>query len=121
MTSLNKIADGASNTIMLTEVAGRPAWWQASTLVNGRVIQGGPWAGFNTGVTFKGYTFDGKSPSGPCAVNCTNDHEVYSFHTGGAYAVFADVHVQFLSAGTSVKTLAALITRAGGETVEEYY
>jgi len=31
--------------------------------------------------------------------------------------VFADGHVQFLSAGMSIKTLAALVTRAGGEVV----
>ena len=109
MTSLNKISDGTSNTIMLTEVAGWPTWWQGTAPISGGVIQGGPWAGFNSYP--ESSTFDGKNRPGPCALNCTNDHAVYSFHTGGAYAVFADGHVQFLSAGTSVKTLAALITR----------
>jgi prepilin-type processing-associated H-X9-DG protein len=50
-------------------------------------------------------------------MNCTNDGEVYSFHPGGANAVFADGHVQFLPASMSIQTLAALVTRAGGEVV----
>ena len=44
-------------------------------------------------------------------------HEVYGFHPGGANAVFADGHVQFLTTGTDLRVLAALITRAGGEVV----
>jgi prepilin-type processing-associated H-X9-DG protein len=52
-------------------------------------------------------------------VNCTNNGEVYAFHTGGANAVFADGHVQFLSSGLSLPTLAALITRAGREVIPD--
>jgi prepilin-type processing-associated H-X9-DG protein len=54
---------------------------------------------------------------GRCALNCTNDGEVYAFHTGGANAVFADGHVQFLKKGMDIRVMAALITRAGGEVV----
>jgi prepilin-type processing-associated H-X9-DG protein len=50
-------------------------------------------------------------------MNCTNDRAVYSFHPGGANAVFADGSVHFLNAGMSIRTLAALVTRAGGEVV----
>jgi prepilin-type N-terminal cleavage/methylation domain-containing protein/prepilin-type processing-associated H-X9-DG protein len=117
MTRINQITDGTSNTIVLTEDAGRPALWQASTMVPSVVVQGGPWAGFITGITVMGSTPDGASRPGPCAMNCTNDHEVYSFHPGGANAVFADGHVQFLSASVNVRVLAALVTRAGGESV----
>ncbi len=117
MTRMGQITDGTSNTILLTEDAGRPALWQANTMVPGVVVQGGPWVGFITGITVMGATPDGASRPGPCAINCTNDHEVYSFHTGGANAVFADGHVQFLPASMSVRVLAALATRAGGETV----
>jgi prepilin-type processing-associated H-X9-DG protein len=42
---------------------------------------------------------------------------VYSFHTGGANAVFADGSVHFLKAGMSIRVLAGLATRAGGEVV----
>ena len=54
---------------------------------------------------------------GPCAINCTNEREVYSFHPAGANAVFADGSVHFLQASMSIRVLAALVTRAGGESV----
>jgi prepilin-type N-terminal cleavage/methylation domain-containing protein/prepilin-type processing-associated H-X9-DG protein len=54
---------------------------------------------------------------GPCALNCTNDREVYAFHSGGANAAFADGSVRFLEASLSIRVLAALVTRAGGEVV----
>ena len=111
--------DGTANTILLTEDAGRPALWQAGRPVAGseQAVKGGAWAGPNNGFVIDGSTPDGTSTPGPCPMNCTNDGEVYSFHPGGANAVFADGHVQFLKASMSVQTLAALVTRAGGEVV----
>ena len=117
MTRMTDVTDGTTNTILLTEDAGRPMLWQAGRAGPDQAVQGGPWAGFNSGITLKGSTLDGSSRPGPCALNCTNDHEVYSFHTGGANAVFADGSVHFLKAGMSIQVLAALITRAGGEVV----
>jgi prepilin-type processing-associated H-X9-DG protein len=117
MTRLTDIADGTSNTTLLTEDAGRPKVWQAGTAGPDQAVTGGPWAGFETGITLEGSQPDGTSRPGPCALNCTNDHEVYSFHGGGANAVFADGHIQLLNRGLSLQVLAALITRAGGEVV----
>jgi prepilin-type N-terminal cleavage/methylation domain-containing protein/prepilin-type processing-associated H-X9-DG protein len=119
MTRLADVEDGTSNTILLTEDAGRPQAWSAGRAVPGReqAINGGPWAGFQTGITVMGSTPDGSWRPGSCAINCSNDHEVYSFHSGGANAVFADGSVRFLHQGTGLKTLAALVTRAGGEIV----
>jgi prepilin-type N-terminal cleavage/methylation domain-containing protein/prepilin-type processing-associated H-X9-DG protein len=109
------VTDGTSNTILLTECAGRPQLWQAGRGGTEQVVEGGPWAGFKNGVQLQGATHDGKSRPGPCALNCTNLSEVYSFHSGGANAVFADGHVRFLSASIDIHTFAALVTRAGGE------
>jgi prepilin-type processing-associated H-X9-DG protein len=50
-------------------------------------------------------------------VNCTNDREVYSFHTGGANVVLADGSVRFLSATLDIRVFAKLVTRDGGEVV----
>jgi prepilin-type N-terminal cleavage/methylation domain-containing protein/prepilin-type processing-associated H-X9-DG protein len=119
MTKLTDVTDGASGTLLLTEDAGRPRLWQAGTAGPDQAVAGGPWAGFETGVAVTGSTRNGTSRPGPCALNCSNDHEVYSFHPGGANAVFADGHVQFLSAGMNLRTLAALVTRAGGEVVSD--
>ena len=48
-------------------------------------------------------------------MNCSNDSEIYSFHSGGANVVFADGSVHFLRQSMNLCTLAALTTRAGGE------
>jgi prepilin-type N-terminal cleavage/methylation domain-containing protein/prepilin-type processing-associated H-X9-DG protein len=111
------ITDGTSSTILIAEDAGRPQLWNAGRLVPGGYATGGAWADRRGPFTLSGSTVDGSAPFGPCALNCTNDNEVYSFHTGGANVLFADGSVQFLHATVSVRTLAALITRSGGEVV----
>jgi prepilin-type N-terminal cleavage/methylation domain-containing protein/prepilin-type processing-associated H-X9-DG protein len=115
-TRVRDITDGTAHTIMLTEDAGRPRLWKAGKAGPDQTIEGGPWAGFKNGILLQGSMPDGTKP-GPCAVNCTNDHEVYSFHPGGANAVFADGSVRYLNATIDIRTLARLITRAGGEVV----
>ncbi|MDR3632473.1 MAG: DUF1559 domain-containing protein [Isosphaeraceae bacterium] len=45
--------------------------------------------------------------------------EIYSFHKGGANVVFGDGSVHFLSDGTNLKVLRALVSRAGGEAVSD--
>jgi prepilin-type N-terminal cleavage/methylation domain-containing protein/prepilin-type processing-associated H-X9-DG protein len=114
---LTDITDGTASTVLLTEDAGRPRLWQAGRAGPDQVIEGGPWGSFRNGILLQGSTPDGTRKPGPCALNCTNEREAYSFHTGGANAVFGDGHVQLLGAGMSIRTLAALITRAGGEVV----
>jgi prepilin-type processing-associated H-X9-DG protein len=113
------ITDGTSNTTLFTECAGRPQRWQAGRGGLDQAVDGGPWAGFRKGITLRGATHDGTARPGPCAINCTNDFEVYSFHSGGANAVFADGHVRFLAAQIDLHFLAKLITRAGGEVASE--
>ena len=116
LTRLAAITDGTAQTLLVTECAGRPKLWRAGHLVPGIYARGGAWVGGT--LTFgQGSTPDGATKLGPCAINCTNDREVYSFHPGGANAVFADGSVHFLNAGMSIRTLAALVTRAGGEVV----
>jgi prepilin-type processing-associated H-X9-DG protein len=118
-TRLTDITDGTSTTILLAEDAGRPRVWQAGKAGPDQVLGGGPWNSFKGPIILQGSTPDGTAQPGRCALNCTNDEEVYAFHTGGANAVFADGHVQFLKAGMDLRTLARLITRAGGEVVPD--
>ena len=100
----------------MAECAGRPQLWQGRKKVPNVWLTGGPWASRSL-LWGRGATQDGSDFYGKCAINCTNDREVYSFHPGGANAVFADGSVQFLTEGMSIHVLAALITRAGGEVV----
>ncbi len=76
---------------------------------------GGPWASSANPVTVRGASADGATAPGPCAINCTNNQQPYSFHPGGANFLFADGSVHFLKAGMDIRVLAALATRAGGE------
>jgi prepilin-type N-terminal cleavage/methylation domain-containing protein len=117
MTHLRDITDGTSNTLLLAEDAGRPREWRVGHAGMDQTIDGGPWAGQLNPILVMGATPDGVSRGGPCALNCTNDHEIYSFHPGGANIVSVDGSVHFLKAGIDIRILARLVTRAGGEVV----
>jgi prepilin-type N-terminal cleavage/methylation domain-containing protein/prepilin-type processing-associated H-X9-DG protein len=116
------ILDGLSNTMMITEDAGRPKLWRAGKEVPGEYQSGGSWNTWNNKIVVMGSTPDGIERPGPCALNCTNSWEIYSFHPGGANALFADGSVHFLKAGMDIRILARLVTRAGGEAIsgDEY-
>jgi prepilin-type N-terminal cleavage/methylation domain-containing protein/prepilin-type processing-associated H-X9-DG protein len=116
MTRLSEITDGTSNTILLTEDAGRPRQYLAG-MKSGpdNAVGGCPWTGASNAIILQGSTWDGATRPGPCPMNCNNDQEVYSFHPGGANAVFVDGSVHFLKAGIDIRVLARLVTRAGGE------
>jgi prepilin-type N-terminal cleavage/methylation domain-containing protein/prepilin-type processing-associated H-X9-DG protein len=115
-TRITDITDGTSNTIMVAEDAGRPLLYNSGILVPG-YTGGGPWADEFGPFYINGSTAGGSILAGPCPINCTNDKEIYSFHTGGANVQFADGSVQFIRSSISISTLAALVTRSGGETV----
>jgi prepilin-type N-terminal cleavage/methylation domain-containing protein/prepilin-type processing-associated H-X9-DG protein len=110
--------DGTANTILLTESAGRPTLWRAGRPVPGTYVNNAAWVG-PTLIFGQGSSADGATKLGPCAINCTNDHEVYSFHPGGANAVFADGSVRFLKASLDMRMFARMATRAGGEVVTD--
>jgi prepilin-type N-terminal cleavage/methylation domain-containing protein/prepilin-type processing-associated H-X9-DG protein len=116
LTRLADITDGTSQTLLVTECAGRPALWRAGRPVPGIYASGGVWVS-GTLMFGQGSSYDGATKPGPCAINCTNDREVYSFHPGGANAVFADGSGHFLKAGIDIRIFARLATRAGGEVV----
>ncbi len=52
--------------------------------------------------------------------NCGPNDEIFSFHQGGANAVFCDGHVAFLSESMSSVIVASLVSRSGGETVPSF-
>ncbi len=119
MTRLRDITDGTTNTILLTEDAGRPQQWIQGKPGPDQVIQGGPWAAYNSGIILMGFDLKEQTRPGSCGINCTNERELYSFHAGGANAVFADGSVHFLRANIDIRVLARLVTRAGGEVVSD--
>jgi prepilin-type N-terminal cleavage/methylation domain-containing protein/prepilin-type processing-associated H-X9-DG protein len=123
-TRLLDITDGTANTILVVEDAGR----QQIYLAGKPVTPNGPgqvgwtlnaaWADYNTKVTINGFTNTGAPGCG--VVNVTNGNEIYSFHPGGANILRGDGSVGFLNAATPAATVAALVTRAGGEITPDY-
>jgi len=112
-----EIRDGTTNTLMLAEDAGRNDHWVMGKLAGS--TSNGPWANPGSAVIVRGFNSQTLNFPGPCAVNCTNDREIYSFHIGIAQALFADGSVRSLRAGTDVNVIYALTTRREGEVVPE--
>jgi prepilin-type N-terminal cleavage/methylation domain-containing protein/prepilin-type processing-associated H-X9-DG protein len=135
------ITDGLSNTIHITESAGKPSLYRAGRLVSSppgftNGVQGGGWCRPASEIpSFSGSSPDGTTFPGPCAVNCTNGQlvstypdpyygtdgtgAVYGFHSGGVNALLGDGSVRFVRASIEVRTFAALVTRNGGEVVNQ--
>jgi prepilin-type N-terminal cleavage/methylation domain-containing protein/prepilin-type processing-associated H-X9-DG protein len=121
------ITDGTSNTIMVAECAGREQHWLNGALDSTLFTTGnwtGRWINPNNHMEIRGFDLttdtQGWPPANvnpPCAINCTNAREVYSFHSGGANTVFADGSVHFLKSTTDLRTLRALVTIHSGEQV----
>jgi len=110
------ITDGSSNTILWTEDAGRPTRYIKRT-ASGVRYSGAGWADPDNEYWPDGYSTDGTTPGGPCMINCNNNNEAYSFHSGGCMCLFGDGAVRFVRETVSVPTFAAYVTRSGGEVV----
>ncbi len=122
-TKVTDITDGTSNTLMMTEDGGRPFFYiqNGKFVSNGPVSQGGgAWADPFGALVVNGSNPDG-SIGGPCAINCTSDNEIFSFHTGGVNALMGDGSVRFLQQSITLTQLAALISKQGGEVINFDY
>jgi hypothetical protein len=63
---------------------------------------------------------DPKDPTavtGPKAVNCINDKEIYAFHPTGALCCMADGSTRFLSNNLDLNIAISLLTRERGENI----
>ena len=121
--AISQVTDGLSNTMMVTEDSSRPWLWQGRRFINPspptvspkNSVTGGVWASNLKAIVVDGATYDGSLIPGPCAVNCTNNTEVFSFHPGGANVAMADGSVRFLKDRIPIRIVAALVTRQGAE------
>lgn len=127
-TPVGAITDGLSNTLFITEDAGRPVHYISSgrgpanvdpgggnlPVTNGRVLGAG-WADTVSSIPVHGFTSDGLSVPGPCAVSCTNNNEAFSFHPGITIGVLCDGSVHTVRDTITLQQYSEFITRAGGE------
>ena len=115
LTRFRDIEDGQSHTILLTEAAGRPELWIRRKPRPGFRVRGAGWGDARNAFSLHGVTFDASFSPGRCAVNCTNNREIYAFHNSGANVLMVDGSVRFLSESTSIREVAAQITMRGQE------
>jgi prepilin-type N-terminal cleavage/methylation domain-containing protein/prepilin-type processing-associated H-X9-DG protein len=120
---MTDITDGTSNTLLLGETSSAIGWPRSGISAWGRIQ---PW-------TWGFYNYDFISPDDggylmidhkyvQYPINYTgtflpNNTPYKSNHPGGANFVFCDGGVRFLHQSTSIATLQALATRAGGEVI----
>ena len=131
--------DGTSNTLFVTESAGRPDIYRNGKLFAAATaatrVNGGGWCrpaseipyllGTDaTGATKVGTSFinvtngiDYIAEGGPASAFYGTDgtSQIYSFHSGGVNATLVDGSVRFITASTNIRTFARLVTRDGGE------
>lgn len=113
------IIDGTSSTIAVVEDAGRTDLYRMGRLASGN-SSSGAWADPNYELALDGsdtLTTGLGQGFGLCVMNCTNDNEVYSFHSGGANFLFADGSVHFIRESIKNTTFAALYSRMSREII----
>jgi prepilin-type N-terminal cleavage/methylation domain-containing protein/prepilin-type processing-associated H-X9-DG protein len=120
-TRITDIRDGTSNTIMVAEDTGRPTWYAAGGVPMDPALWQSPpkeggWADPGAPFSIDGANANGTVP-GSYSLNCTNNSEIYSFHSGGANVSMADGSIRFLKSTINLCSLAAISTRNGGELV----
>ncbi len=111
---IKEITDGTSNTVVIAESAGKPDKYTKGQKgdANGNQVTataGSGWADPDSGFTVNSSQF----------INFSNDHEVYSFHSGGAHACFADGHTKLVNEAIDATVGIALVTRAGDEIIPQ--
>ncbi|HEY1860762.1 MAG TPA: DUF1559 domain-containing protein, partial [Gemmataceae bacterium] len=129
-TKITEITDGTSNTILVTELAGKPTLYlggfkNSGTQLNiftgannppGPVGGAGGWGDATSGGSvLMGSNAAGTTNRGPCLINCSNDYGLYGFHSGGINAAYCDGSVHFVGADIAPSIIVALITSNGGE------
>ena len=115
------VTDGLSNTACISELAGRPDYYAAGKKLPDSskpawFNEWGAWAAPQR-IFYSGYTHDGITRYGPCAMNCSNLEGIYSFHPGGAYVLMGDGSAQFMSKTIPVQLMYLLIRPSDGEPI----
>ena len=101
--------------------------WLIGSYDKAGTVPGGPFAinacnGFDHSAAYPIVTI-GSNPGTQWfggAASTDGTGQIFSFHSGGANALFADGSVRFLDKDIAAFTIAALVTRNGGEIIPKY-
>lgn len=143
--TLRKVADGTSKTIMIFESAGRPNHYVGNRAIKNLMYEENSglsaqspiatptitkptnfqWADDGThksGEDSKIWGLEYSTVANLClmntttkVMNCDNYQGVYSFHNGGAIFAMGDGSVQFVTEGIDVDTYTSMVTRAASD------
>jgi prepilin-type N-terminal cleavage/methylation domain-containing protein/prepilin-type processing-associated H-X9-DG protein len=126
---ISSITDGASNSILVYEDVGRSEKMNGTggppnsyvDPVDGQGRRHWRWAEPDNSSGCSNVINNNNTPTwGPqscpwTAHDCGPNNEWFSFHGGGAHAVFADGHVAFVNEGVKLRVVFSMGTRSGGE------
>jgi prepilin-type N-terminal cleavage/methylation domain-containing protein/prepilin-type processing-associated H-X9-DG protein len=139
---ITDVKDGTSNTLMVIEDAARPTWYGSNGAVAmasytgapGTTPQGGgAWADPLNYIATNGGDPSGSGiaagggfmgiPAAPwsCANGCTNDSEIFAFHSGGSNVCLGDGSVRSMRNDLTMPQMQALLSRNGGEVISFDY
>ncbi len=113
--SFDDVLDGLSQTMWICEDAGRPKRYDPWQREGGSRVPGAAWADSENEFITHGTTRDGSTSPGPCAVNCSNNNEIYAFHPAGAHCLFGDGAVRLIAETIDIRIVGRMITRAARE------
>jgi len=106
---VSEVTDGLSQTFMFFECAGRPLRFLSGGVRDMSIgVIGSNWSDPLCGITIQAWCGS--------MINCHNDNEIFSFHSGGANFAMADGSVHFIRQTIRPKTFQALFTSMNGDT-----
>ena len=109
----SQITDGLSFTFLFFEDAGRPYVYKDGKYTGENTGKGAQWANRDN------YFYTHKVCNITQFLNCRNDNEIYSFHTGGCNFVFCDGSVRFVINEINPETFVSLYTYNCGEVIPD--
>ncbi len=112
-TKISHVTDGMSHTFMMFEDAGRPESWSNGERGTSTNVSGAAWADVDA------YFWVHNVCGSEQMMNCNNNNEIYSFHSGGCNFLYGDGAVRFVQEAIAGDTFIALFTRDDGDVVTE--
>jgi prepilin-type N-terminal cleavage/methylation domain-containing protein/prepilin-type processing-associated H-X9-DG protein len=133
-TQIGAISDGLTNTIMIGEAVARPSRHEFGKQVlafagSPNAYMNGAWAGETNDIAVDGSRVTVNTTTGvrsastlnavadiptACTLNCSNQGEMYSLHTGGVNVGLGDGSVRLLSSSISLRALMLICARGDG-------
>ncbi len=118
---IRDVTDGTSNTVFVGEAPegihsiwmGHKNVFDQSAPLNGRYASPGD-TSWQACVTFGG------TANPPGKLGCDFGQEFHSYHSGGSQFLLVDGSARFVSESINVVTLAALLSRQGGEVIDDF-